>query len=262
MFQANQGGTLNCSGLVLVYSESQVGSRLSLDGGTTLQTSLLEVESGSTMYVGNALVSASTKFETVFGGELQMGNANTSILQTPLMQDKGLLDGSGQVLSPITIFSGGEVNVGSGQSMAITGVGNTNAGLISLTGGTLHFSQDLTNQSGGQINGYGTLRVDGGLTNQVNGTMSLGGGLPINLFGAITNQGTFNLAGLAYVFGAVSNPSGATIHLSGNTPNIFYGAVANGGAINIDAGASGIVLRRRDRLRDDHQRWVGTVRRH
>ena len=124
--------------------------------------------------------------------------------------------------------------------MTITGSGNVNNGLLSLTGGTFHFTQDLTNNNTGAIEGIGTLRVDGGLTNLSGASVSLGGAAqPAYVFGTINNSGTFSLAGSAYVFGTLTNNGSAMIHLSGNAPNTFYGAVTNGGAINIDAGASG-----------------------
>jgi len=234
-FQATQGGQLSASqGLGVGPS----GAEMLMDGGTSLTTDTVSMQ-GGLMALGNATITVTTGAAfRFFGGEVQLQNANTAIINTPqLLNFAGLLDGSGRINGQVQNYLGAEVSVAAGQSMTITGAGNTNAGLMSLTGGTLHFTQDLTNS--GSIEGIGTLRVDGGLTN--GGSIILGGLGPAYMFGTINNSANLSLAGSAGVFGTVvNNASGGTIHLSGNTPNIFYSTVSNGGAINIDAGAIGL----------------------
>jgi hypothetical protein len=220
-FQATQGGQLTLSAGLAEGGNS--GAETLLDGGTSLSCGTVSMQSGL-LAIGNATVSVtgSTPFR-IFGGEVQLQNANTSIINSAQVLVEGtsgpaLLDGSGRINGQLQNYTGGEVSVASGQTMTITGAGSYNSGLMSLTGGTLHFTQDLTNYSPGSIEGIGTLRVDGGLT----------------------NNSMLALAGSSYVFGTVNNTSSGTIHLSGSAPNIFFGAITNNGAINIDAGASGL----------------------
>jgi len=220
-FQATQGGQLTLSAGLAEGGNS--GAETLLDGGTSLSCGTVSMQQGL-LVVGNATVSVtgSTPFR-IFGGEVQLQNANTSIINSAQLlieatNGPALLDGSGRINGQLQNYTGGEVSVATGQTMTITGAGSYNAGLMSLTGGTLHFTQDLTNYSPGAIEGIGTLRVDGGLT----------------------NYSTLALAGSSYVFGTVNNTSSGTIHLSGSAPNVFFGAITNNGAINIDAGASGL----------------------
>ncbi len=217
-------------------------AELLLDGGTSLSSQYAYMMGGR-LALGNAtfaVTNAALPFR-IYAGEVQLQNANTSVINTAVFENiAGLLDGSGQINGQLVNFLGAQVSVASGQTMTITGAGNANSGLMSLTGGTVHFTQDLTNNSSGAIEGIGTLRVDGGLTNLSGASVTLGGLGPAYVFGTINNSATLSLAGSAGVFGTVANSVGGTIHLSGTTPNIFFGAVANGGAINIDAGAIGL----------------------
>ena len=170
-FQATQGGQLSApEGTVTGGSNS---AEMLLDGGTSLSTETVSMQ-GGLLVLGNATVSvtnASLPFR-IYSGELQLQNANTSVVNTASLQNiAGLVDGSGQINGQLVNYLGAQVSVATGQTMTITGAGNVNDGLMSLTGGTFHFTQDLTNNSSGAIEGIGTLRVDGGLTN--NSTLPL-----------------------------------------------------------------------------------------
>ena len=211
LFQNNQGGTIAISSPAAIYGE------LSVDGGATFSAPTIGVGSGGLLAIGQATVSSSALYVSN-GGELQLDNLVSSVVQVPSLINDGVVDGMGRINGALTNNADGEVTSAAGQNLTFTGSGNTNTGLVSLSGGVIHFTQDLSNQSTGAIEGFGTLRVDGGLT----------------------NHGMLALAGSAGVFGAVTNNSDGTIHLSGTQPNVFFGALNNNGAINIDAGASGI----------------------
>jgi hypothetical protein len=199
-----------------ISTQVNVSGELNLDGGAILTTPAVYVQAGGVLAAGVTTVSTSA-INIAKGGEVQLTNPVSSRLQTPVINNDGLIDGSGRITGTLTNNFDGEVSVATAQTLVISGAGNTNAGLISLSGGVIHFTQDLNNQSTGAIEGFGTLRVDG----------------------VLTNDGTLALAGSAGVFGFVANNADGVIHLSGTQPNVFFGVVNNNGAINIDAGASG-----------------------
>jgi DNA-binding beta-propeller fold protein YncE len=210
IFQDNQVLALPVTNQVVVSGE------LLLDNAVILTTPTVYVQDGGVLAAGETTVSASAMY-VANGGEVQLTNPVSSNLQIPSIINDGLIDGSGRVTGTLTNNFDGELSASTAQTLVISGAGNTNAGLISLAGGTIHFTHDLQNLSGGLVAGVGTLRVDGGLT----------------------NDGTLALAGSSSVFGAVANNSDGTIHLSGAQPNVFFGTVNNAGALNIDAGATG-----------------------
>ena len=232
VLQATQGGSIT------LLQPSTVSGIESLDGGTTLTGPNLEVASGGLLSLGNAIVSPSLTIDP--GGELLLNNSLLSNVDSLAITNNGTIDGAGRLIGTLT--NNGDVNAGSGQSLTFTAAGNVNgtSGLISLTGGALHFTQDLTNEPGGQISGYGTLRVDGGLTNLSGGSIALGGQAQSNIFGTLTNSGSFTLGGLASVFGSTTN--NAAFQITGTSPNVFYGAVNNPGAISVTPGASVLFL--------------------
>jgi hypothetical protein len=240
IFNAILGGSLTISDAVSVAGS---GAQMNLDGGATLTVpSGLSVNTGGLLDVGHATVVANgSNIAVQNGGEIQLANTTTSILQVSgFLQNSGLVDGSGRIVGTLQNNSTGQLSVADSQSLTITGASNTNAGMIQLSGGSLHFNQLLTNGKAGLINGNGTLRLDAGVNNS--GYIALGG-LPSYIYGSITNNpsSTLALAGSAYVFNSVTSAATATIHLSGNTPNIFYGTLANSGPFNVDTGAIGIV---------------------
>jgi sugar lactone lactonase YvrE len=199
IFQATQGGALTAA------QPTYIAGEMVLDGGTSLSSTYMASQSGGLLAVGTATVAASSEIIIASGGEVQLSNSLFSVLTSPSLYNAGLLDGSGRINAQVQNY--GEVNVASGQSLTIASAAtNFSGGLFSLTGGTLHFTQTLTNQAGAHINGYGTLRVDGGLTNNNSAFISLGGAQPANVFGTINNEnGRLSLAGSAYIFGTVNN---------------------------------------------------------
>ncbi len=214
----DSGGTfLDTTGQsISATGSADAAGELDLDDRATLSAPTMSVLSGGVVAVGNATVSAST-LAVANGGEVQLTNPASSRLQIPTVTNDGLIDGSGRISGTVTNNSDGEVSAATAQTLVISGSGNSNAGLISLAGGTIHFAHDLSNQSGALIAGFGTLRVDGGLV----------------------NDGTISLAGSAAVFAGVTSNSDGIIHLTGTQPNVFFDAVENNGALNVDGGASG-----------------------
>jgi hypothetical protein len=212
-FQATQGGALT------LFTQGTVAGQMSLDGGVTLGGPILTVSSGGLLTAGNTTITLTGALTNSAGGEIDMGSTTSTVVNAASIQNSGLIDGSGRINATVANLSGGQLSIALNQTMTITGTGSTNAsgGLINLAGGTLHFTHTLNNQSGGIIAGFGSLRVDGGLT----------------------NAGTLALAGASSVFTPVTNSSTGTIHLSGNQPNVFFNTVGNAGLLTVDTGASG-----------------------
>ncbi|MCX5654104.1 MAG: PEP-CTERM sorting domain-containing protein, partial [Planctomycetota bacterium] len=106
-----------------------------------------------------------------------------------------------------------------GAKVRVTSASSPNAGIISIEGGTVEFTQPLTNAVGGLISGRGTLSVGGtGLVN--NGNVGFSGGF-------------------ADVFGDVANNTGAKIVISGGSTTTFYDDVnAAGGELRVSQGCS------------------------
>jgi hypothetical protein len=209
LVRANQASTLNVGGSV------EVSGDLSLDGETSLYATDVDVLSGGTLAVNNASGAAAV-ITVESGGQLQLDNSASSILNANL-NNSGQVIGGGQINGILTNTTTGQVLVNLGQNLTVTGSGSINKGVLNLAGGVLQFTQDLTNNATGSIEGFGSLLTQAGLT----------------------NNGTLALAGSSSVSGPVTNGTKGLIHLSGSSPNVFLGAVANSGNLTVDAGASG-----------------------
>jgi DNA-binding beta-propeller fold protein YncE len=241
-FQATAGGTVSLS------QTSDVNGELVLDGGTSFSSSGdVDIATDGLISVGNATVDIFGLF-LQSGGELRLNSALEANVSSSNLYSLGLIDGSGLVNGLTQNY--GDIDVATGQSLTFSGATtptNENGGLISLAGGSIHFTGSLNNSQTGNIDGYGTLRVDGGVANA--GNMFLGGGsAPTNIYGAITNGGNLDgfldLTGNAYVFGAITNENSASLYITGTAPNFFYQRVDNshGGYITIAAGATAYFL--------------------
>jgi NHL repeat len=216
-YTIDAGGVQN---LATSLSVSGAAAMLSVYGGMTLSSPSITISDGGTLIIGAATISltGTAGFTNNAGCETQLIFADTSILQAATVVNEGLLDGAGRLTGTLQNEAGGEVSVATGQTLTVSGASSSNAGLISLTGGTLQLSQPFTNQSDGEIEGFGTLDFLGGLS----------------------NAGILGLAGSGNVLGSVTNQTDSLIHLSGTQPNIFFGAVANSGSVTVDPDAVGV----------------------
>ncbi len=197
-------------------------SALNLNNGIVAGSGTLDNSYGGTIAGGGTIASNFANN----GGVIVVENGNTNITQTftngGLIQVTGLtanltggaitssgsIQGYGQVANDInntgtiealngTLILGGTVNnnagglmsTASGTKLLMAGGMSSNAGVITLKGGTFdNNSQTLTNTD--QITGYGILRT-GGLTN--NDTLTLTGGTT-TVNGDVTNNSDLNIA--------------------------------------------------------------------
>ena len=193
------------------------GDSLSVATGQTVRVSnSATVDPGSTL-----LVASGATFDA---GTLD--NNGSVFLEGPLAEvaggvwnNGGVLRGAGIVRSDVTNVSGGEIRVELHKTLELTGSNGTNTGVINLQGGTLQFSQELTNGAAGNILGRGTLHTGGmGLTNE--------GDL------AFSN-------GQTDVFGDVSNETTGQVIVSGNADVTFWDDVSHTGALfQVSSGSS------------------------
>jgi hypothetical protein len=102
------------------------------------------------------------------------------------------------------------------------GAGSTSSGKINLiNGGSVEFSQGLTNTSTGRIAGRGTLIVSGGLIN--NGQIAMS-------------------SGFSDILGSVTNNSGSGVLITGGGTTTFYDPVQHNAGADIDVAVNSAVV--------------------
>lgn len=155
----------------------------------------------------------------VVGGVTSQGEVradNLTILGG--LSNAGLVTGSGRLVTALDNGTSGQVRVGTGAALRLTGSGHDNQGLVEVRqGGELEVAGALVNQTAGRIVvDHGTVRFADGLANSGQLLVSFGG---------------------ASVFGAVTNQVGGRIILSGNSDTTFYDPVVNQGELRVSAGS-------------------------
>ncbi len=216
-----------------VGSGGPIGDSLSVDSGYNLIVSgVTTVASGGTLTIGGGNFASSGIFVEQ-GGTIDLASPYTSTSEMHLngatarisgttLNNQALLHGDGRISTVLNNTSTGQVRASTGDRLAFTGTGNTNAGSINILGGTVEFTDTLTNTSTGFISGRGTLIASGGLDNQ----------------GILVFSG-----GLTDVLGDVTNSSGGRIITSGGgTTTFFDDVVHNGAEIRTSAGSSTVFL--------------------
>lgn len=219
-------------------SKVKVGQELSITGKADFMTPF-EIDGGKlsvgTMGTGQVVFTRGT-FQVmddgftvgnggVFGNTLNVRSDTRYIAQ--YITNNGMITGNGDVVASIINTTSGRIQVGLGNRLHLGDGGDysnhTNAGLIELNGGTIHFDGTLENKATGMIKGYGTLQVDNPYDSQ-----------------GLTNKGSIYLTGNAGVIGNVNNTN--LISLSGTSPNVFYNNVKNNGEIRVSEGSQAIFL--------------------
>ncbi|MBI2826216.1 MAG: PEP-CTERM sorting domain-containing protein [Planctomycetia bacterium] len=199
-----------------VEGSATLARTVTLDGGTftagqLVNGSLLDLKRGTFNLTNQAVTIGSGG---PLGSTLDV-NEDVTVNVTLGITNQGLVSGDGQIGGTFANAAAGELRAEPGRSLKLTGANNTNAGQISLYGGMLEFTQNLTNNSGALISGNGTLKTTTGLT----------------------NNGTMNFSGLANVVGDVTNSPTGKIISSGGGPTTFLDDVTNNGEIRTSAGS-------------------------
>jgi hypothetical protein len=206
---------------VVVEGIATLLSAVTLDGGTfsagqIVNANRLKLRSGALGISDQAIsVGPGGTFESLDVGtdltvDVTLGTTNY-----------GLVSGDGTIGGAFYNASGGELRAQAGRSLALTGVGNSNAGQIKLLGGELEFT-DLTNEAEGVISGNGSLIVPSGLS----------------------NLGTMNFAGTANIVGPLNNALGGKVTSAGGGATIFYDDIVNDGEIRTSTNAFTVLFGR------------------
>ena len=145
----------------------------------------------------------------------QASNVNISDVK---VGNHGVVFGTGNLLTEFTNYADGEVEILANERMRFEGNSSINAGQINNFGGNLRFTNTMTNESTGRINGRGQLIADGGWI----------------------NQGRLQLSdGTADIFGNFDNQAGGVVISTGDgTTTFFNDVVHNGAEIRTAAGSN------------------------
>jgi fibronectin-binding autotransporter adhesin len=221
------GGTLGITGAsgLTIGSGGPFGSAFSLQAGRNLNvTNQTGVSSGAVMSVETGAGFTTGSLNVT--GEFDLNGA-TATANVGTLANFGLIRGEGRVVgsggaNALANKAGGEIRAESGKRVQFIGNNAANAGQINLQGGTAEFANPLTNASGGQIVGRGTLKVGGT---------------------GLTNQGSIALAsGITDVFGDVNNNTGSGglgVSISGNAEVNFWDDVTNtSGLFKVNSGST------------------------
>lgn len=213
----NSGGTVNLNGAIVNGTgtlNNNIGGTIAGHGtiSSNLSNTGVIAVSGGTLNVTKAfsnggVIQLTSPTSTIAGGAISnvgtiQGNGNVA----NNINNTGVIEAIGGALNLSgSINNNGRISASSGTKvLAVNGI-STNAGIISLSGGSFdNNSHALTNS--GQVSGYGTLSTS---DLQNNGSITLSGGT-------------------ATINGAVANQAGGRIEAAHNT-TVFTGNVVNNG---------------------------------
>jgi T5SS/PEP-CTERM-associated repeat protein len=216
---AFNAGTLRITGTqgLTIGAGGPLGSTFTLGAGRTLNP-VVQTEILSAAYFA---IDGGASFTTVAlnnAGETNLTSSAVT-LNAATVNNSGLLRGDGRIIATMNNLASGEIRAESGKTLKFIGSG-TNAGRVNLQGGTVEFSQPVTNA--GTITGHGTIFTGGaGLTNS--GQINLSGGYT-EVFGNVQNQ--------------AASPGG--IRVLANTDVVYWDNVTHnaGSVFNVSAGAT------------------------
>jgi hypothetical protein len=160
------------------------------------------------------------------GGYLQM--AGGSLTAAGTLTNSGTISGTGQVAADIV--NNGTIVISANSNLQLS-LGLTNAGSVILQGGNLGETGSITNQSGAEIVGHGTVQTTGGFSNS--GTI-LFSQQDSEVSGSFTNTTTGNttVAGNSVVTfdNTVTNITGSQFDVITGSTVVFAGNVSGAAA--------------------------------
>jgi fibronectin-binding autotransporter adhesin len=215
--------TVATGALLRVDGGSFSGGAITNDGtidhanGTLGFTGPLVNTAGSRLFVGGLSMTTGAIDNA---GRITMQNGIGFLGGAGTLTNTGIITGDGTIARPVTNNATGTIRGEAGRTLTFTGGFAPNAGTLSLLGGTLEFTNAITNSATGFVSGAGNL-----------------------ITGGLTNNGTVALTGDSGVFGDVTNASGARIVTSGGATTTFYDDVTHNGAeIRTSAGSASVFL--------------------
>ncbi|WP_145062403.1 PQQ-dependent sugar dehydrogenase [Adhaeretor mobilis] len=229
---------ITSAGGLNIAADGLLGESVALQNGQHLSvTNTLFIDSSSVLVVENGSSASAGLLEN--NGSVILGGT-TSLFGGTQIANRGVLRGNGRITAMVTNEAQGEIRIDQNNTIMLTGANGINSGRISLLGGTIHYSQALTNGVDGDILGRGTLVVDGlGLINEGDLTYSNG---QSDFFGDLQNQN----AGRVIVSGGANVTfwndvfhTGASFQVSSQSSATFFGeagfGVSGGGDVYFEA---------------------------
>jgi T5SS/PEP-CTERM-associated repeat protein len=239
-------GTLTLTGPGLnIGTGGALGPIVSASAGQTFNINGLTTISSS----GTLLIADGT-FNAIGGisnsGEIRLAGLVPMLAGNVIFNAK-LIRGDGRIHNNLTNNPTGEIRAQAGDTLLLTGVNGTNAGRINLQGGTLQFTQSLTNGASGKITGTGFLYADSGLTNL--GEIQFSAGFT-SVYGTVTNNNKITVSGggTTTFYDPVVMSPGSTFQTSTNSTSVFFGPVTGTGSFTgpgvkiFEAGGPGSLL--------------------
>ncbi len=150
-------------------------------------------------------------------------------LAASVLENGGLLLGSGRIDAVVLNQFDGEIRIDDGERMLLNGESHFNAGMIQLLGGTLDITQSFNNAPTGRIVGRGAIFADVGIGNV--GTIATSGGFT-DCFAQVFNSegGTcITSGGGTTTFYEDVEHNGQEIRTSFNSSTTFFGSVSGDG---------------------------------
>ena len=219
---------------------------LTIGGGLGIAT--LNLNGGSITAIDNVRVNGNgvlTGTGEIIGNVINFGEViadNVTITGGDLINN-GLVGGTtaanNRINAQLQNQAGGEVRVGAGESMRITGTNNVNLGRMEIVGGEIEFDQNLNNQLGGTIFvNNGTLRTNGVTGNLINSDI-FATNATLHFDGSFSNLGTVGFTlGNSFIFGNVNN-TGSIIQSGAGTAT-FFNNFTNNGTVQVSAGSTAV----------------------
>ena len=194
---------------------------LDLNSGTLNVTGQTTIEQRGTL-TGSGIINLLGPISNA--GEIELGNQGLQIAGGTLT-NTGLIRGGGKIDNALVNSAGGEIHVGPGQRLHLTGNGaQTNAGRLDVVGNATQaarivFDGTLTNAvtTGNITASYATMRFNDGLTNQGNMGISVG---------------------TSHIYGNIDNQLGAIISIQGNSTVTFWDDLTNNGTVQVTSGST------------------------
>ncbi len=205
--------------------EAQTVRSLTVGGGNGVATLRL---AGGTLTSQSAVQIASTGVLTgdgaIVGGVVNAGTVRADNLRIEGgLSNSGRIVGNGSIAADLTQTTAGQLRVGAGETMLLSGTGHTNAGAIEVrNGGELEVNGAVNQTASGRtLLDNATLRFNGGMTNAGQVNVGFGG---------------------ASVFGNMVNAAGGRVIVSGNSQATFYDTVEAqaGSELRVSAGSTAL----------------------
>ncbi|CAM8671798.1 PEP-CTERM protein-sorting domain [Comamonadaceae bacterium] len=205
--------------------EAQSVKSLTVGGGNGIATLRL---AGGTLTSESAVQIASTGVLTgdgaIVGGVSNSGTVRADNLRIDgVLSNSGRIVGHGRITADLAQTTAGQLRVGAGESMLLSGTAHSNAGTVEVRNG-------------------GELEVNGALNQTASGRTLLDNAT-VRLNDGLTNAGQMNVGfGGASVFGNVVNAAGGKVIVSGNSQATFYDTVEAkaGSELRISAGSTAL----------------------